>query len=45
MGAQKDFEDALYLYHLLDSTLNISRLEQYADDLGVEDEYEPLQSS
>lgn len=45
MGAQKDFEDALYLYHLLDSTLNPSRLEAYVEDLGVEDEYEQLRSS
>jgi len=45
MGAQKDFEDALYLYHLLGSTLNSSRLEAYVEDLGVEDEYEQLRSS
>lgn len=45
MGAQKDFEDALYLYHLLGSTLNTDRLETYVDDLGVEDEYDRLRSS
>lgn len=45
MGAQKDFEDALYLYHLLGSTLNTRRLEAYVDDLGVQDEYDQLRSS
>lgn len=45
MGAQKDFEDALYLYHLLGSTLNTSKLEGYVEELGVEDEYEQLRSS
>lgn len=45
MGAQKDFEDALYLYHLLGSTLNSRRLETYVEDLDVEDEYDKLRSS
>lgn len=45
MGAQKNFEDALYLYHLLGSTLNTTRLEGYVEELGVEDEYEQLRSS
>lgn len=45
MGARTDFEDALYLYHLLESTLNTDRLEAHVDDLGVEDEYDELRSS
>lgn len=45
MGAQKDFEDALYLYHLLGSTLNTRRLEAHVEDLGVEHEYDKLRSS
>lgn len=45
MGAQKDFEDALYLYHLLGSTLNTAQLESYVTDLGVTDEYDQLRSS
>lgn len=45
MGAQKDFEDALYLWHLLDSTLNTDTLESYVEDLGVEEEYDELRSS
>jgi hypothetical protein len=39
MGAQKDYEDAIYLYHLLEGTLNTDRLESYVEELGVESEY------
>ena len=42
MGAQKDYEDALYLYHLLEGTLNRDRLESFVEELGVESEYEGL---
>jgi hypothetical protein len=42
MGAQKDYEDALYLYHLLEGTLNTDRLEAYVEELGVEEEYDGL---
>lgn len=42
MGAQKDFEDALYLYEVAEPTLNTSKLERYVDELCVEDEYDRL---
>ncbi len=42
MGAQKDFEDALYLYETLEGTLNTSELEAYVQRLGVQDEYDQL---
>lgn len=44
MGARKDFEDALHLYHLLEPTLNRTKLEGYVEELGVEDEYDGLES-
>jgi hypothetical protein len=42
LGSQKDFEDAVYLYELAEPTLNMQKLESYARDLGVEQEYEQL---
>lgn len=45
MGAQKDFEDALYLYEVAGRTLNTPELEAYVRKLGVEDEYERLRAS
>lgn len=45
MGAQKDFEDALYLFELLGQNLNQQALEQYVDDLGVESAYERLEGA
>ncbi|MFB6139314.1 MAG: hypothetical protein ABEJ26_02635 [Halosimplex sp.] len=44
MGAQKDFEDALYLYEVAGDTLNTRELESYAEKLGVEEEYDRLRS-
>ncbi|PSP88422.1 hypothetical protein BRC90_07410 [Halobacteriales archaeon QS_4_69_34] len=44
MGAQKDFEDALYLHEILEANLNRRALEAYVVKLGVEDEYERLRS-
>ncbi|SDF58246.1 nucleotidyltransferase domain-containing protein [Halorientalis regularis] len=45
MGAQKDAEDALYLYEVTEGTLNTDTLEGYVDRLGVRDEYEQLKGS
>lgn len=45
MGAQKDFEDAVYLFELLEGTLNRSALEGYVDKLEVNDQYEKLRNS
>jgi hypothetical protein len=45
MSAQKDLEDALYLYHLHGSALNTAQLESYVTDLAVTDEYNQLRSS
>lgn len=45
MGGQRDFEDALYLYQLTKSMLNTLDLEEYVNDLGVEDEYERLRNA
>lgn len=42
MGAQKDFEDALYLYEVAGPNLNSAELEAYVERLGVEDDYERL---
>ena len=42
LGAQKDFEDAVYLYELAEPTLNKQKLESYAEDLDVRTEYERL---
>lgn len=44
MGAQKDFEDALYLYEVAEPNLNTTELESYARQLGVDDEYEKLRA-
>lgn len=45
MGAQKDFEDALYLYETLGRNLNPSDLETYVQRLGVEDAYDRLKAT
>jgi hypothetical protein len=45
LGAQHDFEDALYLYHLVEPMLNMSELEQYARELDVENEYDQLKDA
>ena len=45
MGAQKDFEDALYLREVAEPSLNRTALERYVTKLGVEDEYEQLRES
>jgi len=45
MGAQKDYEDALYLYEVAGPSLNSTALEAYVTKLGVEDEYEQLGGS
>ncbi|MDZ7729899.1 MAG: hypothetical protein U5K37_01130 [Natrialbaceae archaeon] len=42
MGAQKDFEDALYLYEVFEGSLNDRDLESYVTDLGVETAYDSL---
>ncbi|EMA43344.1 hypothetical protein [Halococcus saccharolyticus] len=42
MGAERDYEDALYLHELLEPTLNTSKLESYVERLGVEAEYDEL---
>ena len=45
MGAQKDYEDALYLHEVAEPSLNRTALERYVTKLGVEDEYEQLRGS
>jgi len=45
MGAQKDYEDALYLHEVAGSNLNRTALEQYVTELGVENEYERLRET
>lgn len=45
MGAEKDFEDALYLYAMLEPNLNTRELERYVEKLGVEDEYDKLRQT
>lgn len=45
LGAQKDFEDAVYVYELAEQTLNRGKLQTYARNLGVESEYERLTRS
>lgn len=42
MGAEKDFEDALYLYNLLEPNLNTRELERYVERLDVGSKYEKL---
>lgn len=44
MGAQRDFEDALYLYEVAGGALNREALESYVEDLGVREEYDELRS-
>lgn len=45
MGTERDLEDALHLYRVTDSMLNMEQLEAYTTDLGVEDKYEQLRRS
>ena len=45
MGAQKDYEDAVYLHEVAEPSLNRTALEKYVTKLGVEDEYEQLRGS
>lgn len=45
MGAQKDYEDALYLHEVTGQSLNRTALEEYVTQLGIEDEYEQLSRS
>lgn len=42
MGAEKDFEDALYLYRMLEPNLNTRELEEYVEKLDVNEEYDRL---
>ena len=42
MGAQKDYEDALYLHEVAGPSLNRTALEEFVTKLGVEDEYGQL---
>lgn len=45
LGAEKDFEDAVYIYELAEPTLNKRKLQDYAEDLGVETEHDRLTQS
>lgn len=45
MGAQKDYEDALYVHEVAGPSLNRTALEKYVTKLEVEDEYEQLRRS
>lgn len=45
LGAQKDFEDAVHLYTLFEESLSMTRLEQWVQKLGVEDDYERLKQA
>lgn len=45
LGAEKDFEDAVYIYELAEPTLNKRKLQDYAEDLGVETEHDRLTRS
>jgi hypothetical protein len=42
MGAQKDYEDALYLHEFAEGAINVEALESYVDRLDVREEYEQL---
>lgn len=42
LGAQKDLEDAVHLYTLLEQSLSVARLEDWVTRLGVEDAYDRL---
>lgn len=44
MGAERDFEDALYLYNLLGPSLTTPQLEEFVEELDVESEYDRLRS-
>jgi hypothetical protein len=45
LGSEKDFEDALHLYHLFGEQLETSALETYVEELGVEDRYDELRGT
>ena len=45
MGAQKDYEDALYLHEVAEPSRNETALKKYVTKLGVEDEYEQFRGS
>jgi len=45
MGAQKDFEDAIYLYEVAEEALNNRELERFVSQLGVGAEYERLKAT
>ncbi|MFB6143309.1 MAG: hypothetical protein ABEJ30_08230 [Halorientalis sp.] len=45
MGAQKDLEDALYLYEVAEGTLNTTELEAYVERLDVRERYERLRDA
>ncbi|WP_248517044.1 hypothetical protein [Salinarchaeum laminariae] len=45
MGAQRDYEDALYLYEMAKPSLNSRALEEYAERLGVVEEYDKLRGT
>jgi hypothetical protein len=45
MDTPKDFEDALYLHEVAEPTLNTRTLEEYVDDLDVEDAYDRLRDA
>jgi hypothetical protein len=45
MGAQKDYEDALYLHEVFGDRINRHELELYVEQLGVETEYGRLEST
>lgn len=45
MGAQRDYEDALYLYEMAKPSLNSRALEDYVERLGVADEYDKLRGT
>ena len=44
MGTKKDFEDAVHLYQVTEPTLNIDRLVEYVERLGVQDDYGRLRN-
>ena len=43
MGSQTDFEDAVHLYSLFEESLRTNDLEDWVDELGVQEEYERLE--
>ncbi len=42
LGTQRDLEDAIHLYSVLEESLSVRRLERWVDELDVGDEYERL---